>query len=350
MYFKGNKKSVIRYISTLIITAIILAIIQIILTNSGDELKKADGLENYYININTKDGKVLKDSEINKIKAIPEVKDIIPKKLVEVGFNAFISSPSIEVSYMSNSDIEKFLQALNIKYDKEKLKNLEENQTLTSYRKEKNKNLIKGDKLADEMDLLYFDSIDTNFLLGVTPKTFPYGSDEYIIIPKDGQSKVMKEKVVEIIKERCSYNSRGGITKLAIEVEEGTFNAVKLLITITCAITTGVTTYIHYYNRRKEIGVLKALGYSDKKIIFRITKEILMSTIIALATALVIINGIVYFLNMFVAAPKGYLRFMFNISMLSDMVVVVISIMIFSLVPTWVLLKGVDKISLVEGR
>jgi len=350
MYFKGNKKSVIRYISTLIITAIILAIIQIILTNLGDELKKADDLENYYVSIYTKDGKVLKDSEINKIKDLEEVKYIIPKKSVNIGFAAFVSSPDFVINYMSNSDIEKFLEALNIKYDKEMIKNLGKSQTLTSYREEKNESLTKGDKVNDEMDIVYEDNINTDFLLGVTPLEFPNGSNEYTIIPKDGESKEMKIKVAEIVKDKCSFDSYSSITKLATEDVEGTFNAVKLLITITCAVTTGVTTYIHYYNRRKEIGILKALGYSDKKIIFRITKEILMSTIIALATALVLINGIVYFLNMFVSEPKGYLNFAFNIAMLSDMVVVVISIMIFSLVPTWVLLKGVDKISLVEGR
>ena len=171
-----------------------------------------------------------------------------------------------------------------------------------------------------------------------------------LLFQRMDKSKAMKEKVAEIVKNKCSVDSFSSTTKLALEDAEGTFNAVKLIITIACAITTGVTTYIHYYNRRKEIGVLKALGYSDKKIIFRITKEILVSTIIALAASVVLINGVVYCLNTFLAEPKGYLSFVFNISMLSDMVVVVISIMIFSLVPTWVLLKGVDKISLVEGR
>ena len=143
MYFKGNKKAVTRYISTLIITAIILAIIQIIITNLGEELKKSDGLEDYYISIYTKDGNLLGENEINKIKELQEVKYLIPKKSVNIEFTSFVGSPNCNINFMSNSDIEKFFEALNIKYDKEKIKSLEKNKTLVTYRKEKNGSLKK---------------------------------------------------------------------------------------------------------------------------------------------------------------------------------------------------------------
>ena len=130
----------------------------------------------------------------------------------------------------------------------------------------------------------------------------------------------------------------------------GTFSSVQLIITITCAIATGVTTYLHYYNRRKEIGILKAIGYSDKKILFRISKEIIISSAIALVISILLINLFVLGMNKFLAVPRGYFLFQFDISMLSSMTIIVLAIMIFSLVPTWILLKSVDKISLIEGR
>ena len=43
--------------------------------------------------------------------------------------------------------------------------------------------------------------------------------NEYFIIPKDGQIEAMKEKVAEIVKNKCSVDSFSSTTKLALEVQ-----------------------------------------------------------------------------------------------------------------------------------
>ena len=64
-YFQGNKKVVIRYILTVLITAVILSMIQIVITNTSNELKQMDGVRNNIINIKSRDKNFI-DSEIIK--------------------------------------------------------------------------------------------------------------------------------------------------------------------------------------------------------------------------------------------------------------------------------------------
>ena len=349
-YSKGNKKLIIRYIATIMITAVILGVIQIILDNVGNEICKNDEILDYVISIKNKEKTAISEDIIKEIESVNGVEYVIPKKTLGLNFVAFASTPDSQIYAFEKDDIDKFLEAIKIDYDLESINSLKENETYITNRIVKNLELKKGDKIDDSYDITYKDQFTSDLLVGVTPVDLAYGSDEYMIIVEEGKMKSVDKEVKDIIKGKCIYDNDQLINKVSLVDTVGTFNAVKIIITITCAIATGVTTYLHYFNRRKEIGVLKAIGYSDRKILFRISKEISMSSIIALILSIGVINTIVYLLNRLISSKMGYLLFEFDISMLSDMMIVVLSIMVFSLVPTWILLKSVDKISLIEGR
>lgn len=348
-YFFGNKKAVLRYITTLIITVSILAVTKIIISNASEELNQNVEGNNYFIEIYTSDE--ISMDIINRLKNLEEVESIIPTKSIKADYVAFAAVPDFKIYHMSQDNIIKMLTTLKIPYELENIYNLNENEALIGERIRKNKNLLKEDKIIKGSKLKYKDSINTNLLIGFTPKEFRDGSNEYIFIPKQGQMDEMVKKIKDIVPSNYKFEGVDlTVRELSNKNAQDTFNIVKIILTIACAITTGVSSYLHYFNRKGEIGILKALGYSDKNIIARITKEIIISTVIALIISIILMNFTVYLMNLFLAEPKGYLSFAFNISMISEIFIVVLSIVLFSLIPIWVLLKSVDKISLIEGR
>lgn len=354
-YFKGNKKIVVRYIATITMTAIVLAVIQIIIGNLVEELRGYYDVQDYYLEITTNNNDNLTEEEVEALEKLEDVKKVIPVKCLFLNYKGFVASPAATFCFMPKEDIKDYLNIFNIDYDPNVIDKLEENQVLTSERIQTNFGLSEGDRIntdsfAPNMDIKFKDSFETDYLIGVTPMEFGRLNNRYYLIPKDGKVKEVEKEVSDLLGTRVKQRHDREIINRSLENTMGTFSSVQLIITITCAIATGVTTYLHYYNRRKEIGILKAIGYSDKKILFRISKEIIISSAIALVISILLINLFVLGMNKFLAVPRGYFLFQFDISMLSSMTIIVLAIMIFSLVPTWILLKSVDKISLIEGR
>lgn len=350
MYFLGNKKSVLRYIATLTITVMILVIAKVIITNVSDELNVYTATDRYFITISANEGSIIDKNTVDKIKALDEVAYVCPAELIKFENTAFAASTNGYMYYISKEGMEQILKCLKISYNDESIDSLKENDFIVAERVKKNKKLNKGDKLFTHADIKLKDTINTDLLVGFTPKEFKNGATKYVVIPKEGKLQQMMIKIKTVLPADITYGGENKAREISNKNSEDTFNIVKMIITIACAITTGVSTYLHYFSRRREIGILKALGYSDKKIIFRITKEIIISSIIALSISIVIIKSAVVCMNTFLAEPNGYLFFAFNISMLSEMFIIILAIMLFSIIPTWVLLKDIDKISLIEGR
>ena len=350
LYYKGNKKTVIRYMATIMITVVILAIIQLIITNLGDEICKNDEIRNNIIAIKNDKSEIISEEIIKEIKAIKGVNTAIPKKSINSNFIAFASTPNSIIIMLNKDDINTYLKSINVKYNEDIINELGDNEVYLSHRVSKNSTLKKGDKIDTDYPYTYKHSLDTDLLIGVTPVDLSMGSDEYYIICDDNEIEKVNNKLKHISKDICVIDDDSGINELSYKYTLSTFNIVRMIVTITCATVTGVTTYLHYNNRKKEIGVLKALGYTDKKVIFRVTKEISISSLLSFILSIGLINLLVFSLNKYLMEPSGYLPFYFDISMLSGVIIVILSIMIFSIVPTWILLKSVDKISLIEGR
>ena len=264
MYFKGNKKVVIRYIATLVITLIILITAKIIIANLNDELSIYSEVDSKVICIYSSDDKLIDKNDIDKIKKINNVDYVMPIKKVQVPFKAFVSSPDSVLYCMKNNDIKKLLDYLDINYSEDVIDDLKKDEVITSNRVKKNKSLTEGEKIAKGTNLKYKSNIETHLLISFTPEEFKYGSEKYLVIPKKGKINEVKSEMKDIVSEKYEIEGENVAIQEAGKNSRDTFNIAKIIITISCAITTGVTTYLHYFNRKKEFGILKALGYSDK--------------------------------------------------------------------------------------
>jgi putative ABC transport system permease protein len=355
-YFKGNKKVSTMYILTLIIAILILGITKIILASTDNEMSvtihQSEIITELHI-INYSDENSMHDNMgiINRIKAIDSVESILPAKEVNLPFRYFIGASNQCNYFMKKDDAVKLLNALGVNYSKKDLPEEEEKKAFISERAVKNAGLDIGDKINKNIDATIDKTFVSDFIISVIPTQIPDYSDEYIIIPKSGKLSQMNSEIKNIINSNFELVDNKKVKDdigMMQKSANDTFFIVLIIISFACSITTGITTYIHYYNRRKEIGIMKAIGYSDKKVVARITKEVTVSTSIALIIAIVLIVTAINILNVCIAQTNGFVPFEFDFGLFSNIIIIPVFMGMFSLVPTWIMLQTIDKMTLIQ--
>lgn len=353
-YFKGNKKIIIRYISTLIIAIIIIGCSKIIIENSSDEMmlsiklsEKVSVLNIVQENTNGQNSKI-----IDQIRQLDCVQELIPKYSINDMFRYFIGGGEQSFYFIDRADAVKLLDYLKVKYNPEDLPQNDSKKALVALNYFKNKGFNIGDKISEAIDVECYSLMQTDYRLSIVPTTISFtASKQYLLIPKEGRLSEMNQKVKQIINSNFDYidiDYRQNNLSVMNESANTTFFIAMIIITLACSLTTGISTYIHYYNRRREMGVLKAVGYSDKKIILRTTIEVAISSLIALVIATVLIIAAIFIMNKYIAAPNGFVPFLFNSKIFSNIAIIPVFMGVFSLVPTWVMLRTIDKITLIQ--
>jgi ABC-type antimicrobial peptide transport system permease subunit len=356
-FYKGNKKISMMYILTLVIAILILGITKIIISSTSNEMAvsihQAEKLTMLQIvDPNVDDSLGLANQEVvNKIKELNSVDSVLPTQKITLPFRYFIGDGDNNNYFLKKGDVIKLLNCFGVSNSIKDLPNEGDKKALVSERVLKNSKLKLGGKIDENIDITIAKTFLSDFTFSVIPTEMPEYSHQFLIIPKSGKLAEMNSEIQNIINsnfELIDYtNVKNGIAMMQ-ESAKATFFIVMIIITFACSITTGITTYIHYYNRRKEIGIMKAIGYSDKKIVLRITKEVCISTLIALTISLLLIVTSIWVLNVFIAETNGFVPFIFDYSLFSSIITIPIFMGIFSLVPTWIMLRTMDKITLIQ--
>ena len=357
-FFNGNKKTSTMYILTLVIAILILGITKVILASASNEMaisiqraEKITELQLLFSDDVDTHSMLANLEVIKKVKALDSVERVMPTKKFNTQFRYFIGSSVTRNYFLRKDDAIKLLDCLGASYSINDLANKGDNKAFISQRSVKNAGLKQGDKIVENINVTIDKTFVSEFPISVIPTDMPDDSDSYIIIPKYGKLTEMNLDIQNIINdsfELIDYKYVKNNVTMMQQSAEDTFFIVLILITFACSITTGITTYIHYFNRRKEIGIMKAIGYSDKKIVLRITKEVCISTISALIIALALIVFTIWVLNVFIAETNGFVPFKFDYSLFSSILLIPIFMGVFSLVPTWVMLRTMDKITLIQ--
>jgi len=356
-FFKGNIKLASMYIMTLVIAILILGITKVILASTNNEMEVSIHQAQMITKLQIASSDIDNSSKhanseiVEKVKALNSVGSVLPTKELRLHYRYFIGDGDQNNYLLRKEDTLKLLDGLGVSYNKNDLSNEGNNKAFISERVVKNAGLVQGDKLNESIDVTIDKTFVSEFPISVIPTEIPDASDEYIIIPKPGKLVQMNSEIQNILNsdfELIDYKDvKSSIAMMQVSADT-TFFIVMIIITFACSITTGITTYIHYYNRRKEIGILKAVGYSDKKIVLRITKEVCVSTISALIISLLLIVIAIWVLNVFIAETNGFVHFKFDYSLFSNVIIIPIFMGVFSLVPTWIMLRTMDKITLIQ--
>ncbi len=179
-------------------------------------------------------------------------------------------------------------------------------------------------------------------------------SDErgYLVFPEDDCFEQAESEVLSLRGQGLTVWTLSLYDKL-YEKNNQTFQILDVMVILSIVVMVVClvcSKYAQYYSRKKEIGVLSALGYTRKEITIRTVKEILLTNIIGfligLALAIVLCKFIVAAFFDSVGGTGVYLYG--KAALLSWLAPLMTTV--FTLIPVYRLIGRVDAISIIEKR
>lgn len=348
-YFKGNKKKIFSLVISIVFSIILIGNIELFFSNSLETGYKIAEPYNHFTQILCRKGPI--DEEF--IKTLSEndhIERVIPVEMDLIRYYGLAINSTTNYYFMDKEDIMYVMDKLNIKVHKKLIPNENEQKLILSERLEKNNELKAGNKVNKQVE--FFKGFKSDLLIGFVPKKMEQPMNSYIVFPKEGKLKEVNTFIHSINKGDLEIKD----TKLAnksmkylLEDTNKVFKIVSIIALLIIGIGLGISSYVHYFQRRKEFGIMSSIGYTHKKIIMKINKEIILSSVIGfimgmfiLFIEMVIINGCI--LNKIGAPPMKI-----TLSFFSNILVIPLFASVFSLIPIWILLKRIDSISIIEG-
>ncbi|MDP4089310.1 MAG: ABC transporter permease [Bacillota bacterium] len=125
---------------------------------------------------------------------------------------------------------------------------------------------------------------------------------------------------------------------------------IEALVILVLCITVGNTTYLHFLQRKREFGILLAVGYRKKDMLKRISAEILYMSAASLSVGILLAVVVGFVIKLVYMDPVGMTIDLFNIKCILVTAILPASVFIISLLPAGRMIRKTDKINVIEGN
>ncbi|ERJ11684.1 FtsX-like permease family protein [Haloplasma contractile] len=355
-YFKGNIKKSMSLILSIAFSIVLLGSIHMFITNSINTGTIVSRQSERYTIINGVE-KPISEFYLNKIKGNEDIDQVIPVEREFIEYMGVAIAGSCHYYKLNREDIIYLMDVLGIDYDNSQIPLNDSNKLIIHQDILVNNDLDIQDTYEETIDhnLLTIDlTFQGDYLVGFVPKTIDRNErhNTYIVIPKEGKL----EEVNHFLNSEADTNIAVQDVTFWEEIYDrilgdvnNLFDIITVVVVIIIGIGLGISTYVHYFQRRKEFGILLSIGYKHRSILMRINKEILITSVLSFVLGLSILLIELTIMNYFIISDEGLPLFEVDLALLSKICFIPLFTSVFSLVPTWVLLKKIDSISIIEG-
>lgn len=367
-YFKNNKKRAIPVVASIIL-AITFTYMGLIIFNSAfmsEDIVVLNKYKTYSLITPKNEGDKLSDSLINDLE-----NDISTEKLIPINsqytyyYNVLGGNMFAYVYTMKKDDVKFMMDRLNLKLKSGRLPETSE-EIVLDYRLAANKSLKLGDKIGNEIDkkeVLIGNYKIVGLIEGNSMVSFSITDEKYqnlnlnsnvILIHKPENLKESNDSLKKL-SEKFTSAKFTTFTRVKTEIDKDDalgrtiINLIEFILLLVITLTVGNSTYVHFYQRKKEFGILYAVGYSRKEVIKKIFNELLFLNILSSILGLLMAFILMLILSILIFEPKGIPLKLVDIKTILQCLIIPIFIFIFSLVPISRMLKKLDFLEIIEG-
>lgn len=368
-YYKNNLK---KFLSVLIPVALSIFLIYII-----HGLIYSSFIPNYnacvepskYFSIVRPNGRVLDTSDEKMLKANEDIESALPCIYEYTSFRANIGlNFGTMILSLGEEDITKMLKLMNLKIVDGRLPKPYSYEIVLHQQLAKNRGLKIGDyigRLVDKTEGLpssykIVGLLDGTSIVNFAPLgtyvnnihlnySFTYGA---LLIPKEGKLQPMNEFLNSLpplnlaIHNYITYSEEFNTSLARIDTF---FSLINVLLIIIVSFCTAFLYYIYFTQRRSELGLLWALGFSRQQVINRAFGEVVLSNILGYILGILISIFCGVIINLLYLEPLGQPLEIFNSKIILQTICVPVFVVLFSIIPVWRMLKKLDPISIIEG-
>jgi ABC-type antimicrobial peptide transport system permease subunit len=365
LYFKSNKRKILGMILSIAFSILLIGVIQMFSDNMSDTYYRNLTKLNYVSIISSAKGNIPKET-MQKIQNNSNVDRLIMVNTYHYGIVDIIGSIAVYTGYyLDENDIPILVDRMGIKLNTLSMPKNDEKKIIINSNIARAEDKSIGSYMGNEVNNMdYFQGkyeikgiIEGDNIISFIPKSTKKIAnsneqfEEYLILPKLNKLKEMNDFLKVLPKNNIKLLTYGDLLQEKIDDAEGMntiFNVLIIIIIVVLSVSLGNSSYVHYFQRRKEFGLLKALGQGEDKIILRMIREISISSALGLAVGLVLLLIFKGIGNTFYTYPKGLSLFHINVQLIPRIIAIPIFICIFSIIPVSRLLVKIEPISIIE--
>lgn len=367
-YSRNNKKKVIIAITCVCVSVFLLYTFHILFSTlpNTQEFLCFNPLKNASQVMPSKKSKPIGENIIADIENNASVERIIPVNYQYTSFFTLAWDNSSPVYSIKNGDMDYFLKRLNIKLRSGRLPRKGFKEIALDYRVANNKGLKLGDYFGHSVNKI--ESFPGEYkIVGIlsgeaSTNIIPYETnlpdDELlkygmIVFSREGQNKKLDKFLRAVSKDQASIITysieKEDIEKYLLKNANEVINLIVILAIAVMSISVGNSIYVHFLERRREFGILSAMGYSYTSIIKKALFEITFMNAIGFAAGILMALLSGYLLKILYLDTLGLTASFWIPTAIIQSLCIPVFTTIFSLVPIYRLIKRIDPINIIEG-
>lgn len=325
-------------------------------------------LESYSIIIPS-EGSNIPQNIIDELNDNEDIEMLIPafNEIFGLHKTMIISSLGSSVIFLRDKDIDMVMRKVGAELIQGRKPQAGKYEIIIHSQLARNKNLKIGDKVGSEIDSI--DSLEgsytitgiidgpclmsfASYLIGddvPESQLYKYG---IAVIPKPGRinevnTLISKLSSNEIL--RITLDEVEPVLKQRLDMSNSTIYLLEGLIIIVLCISLGNINHINFYQRRREFGILSAIGCSKGKLYKRIWSEMTIISFSGYVLGILLCILVGWMLNETLWLPRGQYMPLWNLNSIMLILLLPVSVTVFSVLPAVKLFKSTDPILVIEG-
>lgn len=362
-YFINNQKKFLSVFMAVSLSVFLIYTLQMVISSTSDSVHASYTEPKKYLSAVYSRNELLDSGLVEQFTINKDVERVIPCFTYSLSLNLNIGGGNATPLYVTKSDDTEFLmKKMNLKLVEGNLPAPNSMGIVIHRYVAANRGLEVGDVLlstSDNIDYLPCSFVVDGIIDGKPVVSFAnLNSDQaasygLMIVPKDGSLKSLNRYLDSFPPSNMYTISTYDSVKKSIEGSiNNTFmltTIMSILILLIVSSCVGFLSYIYFYHRRYELGLLNAMGYSMQQIMSRAFREIFLLNISGYISGILLSFITGFFLNILLFIPRGQPLYLFGFSYAVQASSVPIFAVLFSIIPVWRMLKKLDPISIIEG-
>lgn len=368
-YNKNNKK---KFLTSIIPVAVAVSFLYILITFAkGAQLsiyRTILNFRNYSLCLPYLKERGISESLVAKIKNDKNVEKVIPIRKYGIQYDIPYEDTVTKLLAIKNEDMNYFLLKSHDKIIQGRFPKDGKNEIAIHYYEAKNQNIklngIVGGKKCKLTDIKGEYKV-VGILGGENLVSVLSANDEsmpsyeragkaalngFIAFPKSGRISGMNKFLEKLPKRQITVETLNNLNDEFDKFKEG-FGIINVLIIgsiFLMVVIVGSSRYVQFFNRKEELGILNAIGYSKKKILTRALIEVFQINAVSYLMGIAI--GVVtsFFIKKYVLEASGSIAIIFDLTACIISLYIPLFTALFTVVPINVMINKLDPISMIE--
>ncbi|WP_066023233.1 MULTISPECIES: ABC transporter permease [Clostridium] len=370
--FNYNRNNKMKFLSSIVSVAVAVGFLYMVITfvkSTDNSIYRAIlNFKDYSICIPYSKSKGIPKNILYKIQSDKNVDKIIPMQKYDIRYVIPYEDSSTKILAMRNDDMNYFIVKAHDNIMSGRLPKDGKNEIAVHYDEAKNQKIKVGDIVGKKTKLL--NDIDGDYkvvgiiggenlisLMSANEDSMPNyenneksNTDGFIIVPKSGHINEMNKFIEKISGKQVEVYTLNNLKDQFDKAENnlGMFNIFIIASIFLMVVTVGSSRCIQFLNRKEELGILNAIGYSKRKILKRSLIEVLETNALSYILGLIFGIGMSLLWKKYVFEASGAVGIVFNLEAFVIALYIPLFTALFTIVPINVMISRLDPINMIE--